>query len=263
MAEETRYFTNMGMQTISTANSNLDGTGTLSSAIITGAYNGTLIKTVTIKAQTDTSQGIVRLYAFDGTNTKLISEIEIPAVTKSTTDPAFEITIPVEYALKPNWSLKASTENADTFNVIAEGLDWSYYTGSVRPDSSRYTANTGMATISTANSNLDGSGSVVTVITAAACGTLIQSIQIKAQGNTTAGIIRLFLNDTTNTKLLREITVEATIKSASAHSFSKTINFEGQGLSLKTGWSLKASTQIGETFNIIAEGLDWTYPDLS
>ena len=64
MAEETQYVANTGMQTISTANSNLDGTGTLSSAILTGSANGTLIKTVTVKAQVTTTQGMVRLYIY-------------------------------------------------------------------------------------------------------------------------------------------------------------------------------------------------------
>src|SRR3990172_4619435 len=175
MAEETQYTANTGMQTISTENVNLDGSGTLSSAIVTGASNGTLIKTVTIKAQVNTTQGMVRLFIYDGTNTKLISEIEIPAVTKGANDPAFEITIPVDYALKSGWSLKASTENSESFNVIAEGLDWVYYTTSVRPESSKYTANTGMQTASTANTNLDGSGTLTSaIVTGASNGTQIQ-----------------------------------------------------------------------------------------
>jgi len=217
MAEETQYTANTGMQTISTANVNLDGTGTLSSAIVTGASNGTLIKTVTIKAQVNTTQGMVRLFIYDGTNTKLISEIEIPAVTKGANDPAFEITIPVDYALKSGWSLKASTENSESFNVIAEGLDWVYYTTSVRPESSKYTANTGMQTASTANTNLDGSGTLTSaIVTGASNGTQIQSVSVKAQVSTTAGMVRLFLYDGTNTKLLKEVPVPAVTKSATA-----------------------------------------------
>ena len=258
MAEETQYTANTGMQSISTANSNLDGTGTLSSAIITGASNGTLIKTVTVKASVNTTQGMVRLFVYDGTNTKLISEIEIPAVTKDAGSPAFEIKVPVDYALKSGWSLKASTENAETFNVIAEGLDWIYYTTSVRPESSKYTANTGMQTVSTANTNLDGSGTLSSaIVTGASNGTQIQSVTIKAQVTTTEGMVRLFLYDGTNTKLLTEVPVHAVTKSASAHSFSSRVDLN---FALKSGWSLKASTEKGESFNVIAEGLDWTYP---
>jgi hypothetical protein len=260
MAEETQFQANTGMQTISTANSNLDGTGTLSAAIITGASNGTLINTVTIKAQSNTSQGMVRLFIYDGTNTKLVAEIEIPAVTKSATDTSFELTMQTDFALKSGWSLKASTEVANTFNVIAEGLNWAYPIA-VRPESSRFTANTGMATISTANSNLDGTGTLGTVLTAASFGTTIQSVTVKSQANTTAGMVRLFLYDGTNTKLLTEIQVDATTKSTTAHSFSRKIDFSGKGFALASGWLLKASTENAETFNIIAEGLNWTYPD--
>lgn len=261
MAAETQYTANTGMQNIATANSNLDGSGTLSSAIITGAANGTLIKTVTIKATVNTTQGMVRLYLYDGTNTRLVSEVEIPAVTKSATDPAFGIRIPLDFALdKDTWSLKASTEKGESFNIIAEGLDWAYYTTSVRPESSKYTANTGFVQISTANTNLDGTGTLGTVISGVSNGTIIQNLTIKATGNTTAGMIRLFLYDGSNTRLLEEITVDATTQSATAHSFSKTIDFEGKGFVIKNGWSLKAATEKGETFNIIAEGLDLTYP---
>lgn len=262
MAEETQYTAQTGMQTISTANSNLDGNGTLSSAIITGASNGTLIKTVTVKATGNTSQGMVRLFIYNGDVNFLVSEIEIPAVTKSATDPAFEITVPLDYALESGWSLKASTEVGESFNVIAEALDWDYYSTSVRPESSNYTANTAFGVASAANSNLDGSGTLVSVITATAGkkGTVIQSVVIKSIVSTTAGMIRLFLYDGTNTKLLKEVTVEATTQSGTAHSFSKTVDFGGQGFVLEASWILKASTEKNETFNVIAEGLDYEYP---
>jgi len=165
MAAETQYTANTGMVTISTANSNLDGSGTLSSAIITGASNGTLIKTVTIKASGSTTQGMIRLFVYDGTNTKLITEIEVPAVVPSYEYPAFGINVPLDFSLKSGWSLKASTENAENFNVIAEAQDWAYYVSSVRSETTKYTAKNGLAAISTANTNLDGSGTMSTVLT--------------------------------------------------------------------------------------------------
>jgi len=269
MAEETQYTANTGVQPISVANSYLDGTnGTYSAAIITGASNGTIIKSITIKAIGDTSQGMVRLFIYDGSNNKLVSEIEIPAVTKSSTDPAFEITIPVDFALKSGWSLKASTELGNTFNIIAEGMDWAYY-GSVRPESSKYTANTGYNTITAANASLTGSGidtqTIWDIITAASNGTQIQSVTIKSQISTTDGMIRLFVNDgagdgTTHNFLLTEIPVTATTKSGTAHSFSARIDFGGKGFFLRSGWKLRATTEKTETFNVVAEGLNLTYP---
>ena len=260
MAAETQYTTNTGMQTISTANSNLDGTGTLSSAIVTGASNGTLIKTVTIKAQTNTTQGMVRLYVYDGSSlTRLLLEIQIPAVTKSSTDPAFEITVPLYYALESGWQLKASTEKAETFNVIAEGQNWAYYTTSVRSETTQYTANTSVVAVATANANLDGTGTLGTVLTASGNGTEIFSISIKATVTSSSGMVRIFLYDGSNTKLLKEVPVSAVTQSSTASTFYQKINFPN-GFALKSGWSIKASTQVAQNFNVLAEGVNLSYP---
>jgi hypothetical protein len=126
--ERAKYTASTGMVTISTANTNLDGTGTLGEVIRAGALaKGTLIKSVTIKSSTNVGQGMVRLFVFDGTNTKLIIEVEIaPETIKSGIAHSFVKTIPLNFVLKAGWSLKASTELANTFNVIAEGLDWVY-----------------------------------------------------------------------------------------------------------------------------------------
>lgn len=258
MAAETQYTANTGLVAISTANTNLDGTGTLGT-VLTAASNGTLVKSVTIKAQGNTTQGMVRLFVTGGGSTNLISEIEIPAVTKSSVDPSFEIHMPINYALKSGYVLKAATNNAETFNVIGEGLDWVYYTTSVRPESTKYTANTGMVQIATANSNLDGSGTLGSVLTAASNGTLIQTVQVKAIVNTTAGMVRLYIYNGTTNFLFTELRVSAVTKSATANSFSHPLFFIND-FALQSGYLLKASTQNAETFNVIAEGADWTYP---
>jgi hypothetical protein len=207
---------------------------------------------------------MVRLFAYDGTSTKMIAEVNIPAVTKSSVDPAFETTLPLNYVLKSGGKLKASTEKGETFNVIAEAFDWTYYTTSIRPESANYTANTAMATITTANTNLDGTGTINTnmweVVTAASSGTMIQSVIIKAQVSTTPGMVRLFLYDGTNTRLLTEIQVPSVTKSATAPSFEYELDFGGNDFALKSGYKLRATTENSETFNVIAECLDWTYP---
>lgn len=257
MAAETQYTANTGIQTISTANSNLDGTGTLSSAIITGSLYGTLIKTVRIKAQGNTTHGMVRLFVCQKSTTKLISEIEIPATTKSETDSTFEVVIPLFLTIQCNYVLKASTEKAESFNVIAEAQDWDYYTTSVRAETTTFAAINGIANLTTANSNLDGSGDVQTVITSSGCN--ICSITIQAIVSTTDGMVRLYLYDGTNTKLFMEIPVIATTKSSVAKAFNRRIVFDN-GFALKNGWSIKASTEKGEAIKVIADALNWTYP---
>jgi hypothetical protein len=260
MAAETQYTANTGLVTISTANTNLDGTGTMGT-VLTAAGNGTLIKSITVKAHGVTTQGMVRLFINNGTQTKLFREVLVPAVTPNATSKAFEAYLLISYALQAGDILYASTQNAEIFGITAEGMDFAYYSAFVRPESTKYFGNTGVATVSTANSNLDGTGTIATVLTAANSGTNIKSITVKAQGTTTPGMVRIFLQNSgaTVTELLTEIPVMAKIQTATAHTFAARINFGGNDFSLKSGYSILASTQNAETFNVIAEGLNW-YP---
>jgi len=123
--ESAKYTANIGSVLISTANSALDGSGTLGS-VITGASNGTLVKRITIKAITNTTHGMVRLFVSDGTKTRLIKEVDIPAVTKASVDRSFQFVFLLNFNLRSGYILKASTENAESFQVIAEGLNWTY-----------------------------------------------------------------------------------------------------------------------------------------
>jgi hypothetical protein len=118
----------IGMVAISTANTNRDGSGTLGS-VITGTTNGTHVSRITVQATASTTAGFVRLYIFDGGSvTELWKEIAITAATPSGTVAAFAYTLTLtgETALVlPNgYILKASTHNAEAFNVIAEGGDY-------------------------------------------------------------------------------------------------------------------------------------------
>jgi len=262
MAKQIQYTANTGIVTISTANSALDGTGSLGT-ILTAASQGTLVKKIFIKSQVSTTPGMIRIFVYGGSN-KLIDEIFVPVLTRSLRDPSFEAVLPINYFLQSGAILKATTEVGNQpFNIIAEGLDWDYY-GSIRPESTKYTANTGFATINSGNSNLDGTGNIGTdmwdVLTAASNGTVIQSITIKSQVSTTPGMIRLFIYNTSSNFLLTEIPVPYSTKSGTAHSFSHRIDFNGLDLALKSGYKLRATTQNSEAFNVIAEGLDWAYP---
>ena len=103
--------------------------------------------------------------------------------------------------------------------------------------------------VTTANTNRDGTGTITTVLTAGASGTRIDDIYMVATGTTTAGVIRLFVHDGTNARLLSETLVSAVTPSTTVQVWSNTLL--SQAIVLKTGYSLRASTQIGETFNII------------
>jgi hypothetical protein len=262
MAAETQYTANTGMVVISTANSNLDGTGTLGT-LLTAASNGTLVKRIIIKSTVSNTEGMIRVFIYDGTNTRLRQEIPVGATTKAATTPAFEYTWDCDIKLQAGDILKVSTEKAESFNIIAEGLNWAYYSTSVRPESTNFTANTGSAVISTANSNLDGTGTLGTILTAGTSiggwlGCRVENITIKALGTTTTGMVRLYVYDGTNSRLIKEVFIPSVTRSATETSFETQLSLGN--FQLQAGMALKASTQNAESFAIIVEGNDWKYP---
>lgn len=111
------------------------------------------------------------------------------------------------------------------------------------------TVQTAQAQISTANTNRNGTGTIGTVITGATNGTRVDDISIVATGTTTAGVVRLFISDGTNVRLWQEILVSAVTPSTTVQVWSYTLL--NQALILKSGWSLQASTNNAETFNVI------------
>lgn len=117
--------------------------------------------------------------------------------------------------------------------------------------------------VTTANTNRDGTGTIATIATAGASGSRIDTVVIKAVGTTTAGMIRLYLNDGTNSRLFDEIPVIAVTPSATIPAWEAVagnnapVSSGKYPLFIQTGWSLRASTQIGETFNVIPSGGDF------
>ena len=262
---ETQFTANTGIITISTANTNLDGSGTMG-LVLTAASNGTFIKSVIIKAQVTTSIGMIRLFVKNASNNhvNLLLEIKVPKVPKSGTVCSYQNVIPLNYTLLAGDMLYASTQNAEAFNIIAEGLNWTY-PQTPRSDATEYTANTGAETISTANSNLDGSGTIVQIFQAASStfnGCEVSSINIKGQQTVTAGMVRLYLKDGANTAVLfSEVAIPSTFQDGSSGTPSFSFEVINQGsLAIKPGLSIYASTQNAEAFSVIIEGNDWDYP---
>lgn len=116
----------------------------------------------------------------------------------------------------------------------------------------------GIATISAANTNLDGTGTIGTVLTGSTNGTRVHRTTVKAQVSTTAGMVRLYVADnagTPNVYLWREILVSAITKSATVAAFEYTLSLTGEtALILPNEYTLRASTEKAEAFNVIAEG---------
>lgn len=123
------------------------------------------------------------------------------------------------------------------------------------------TPKVGSGQVSTANTNRDGTGTIATIFTAGASGSRIDAINLKAVATTTAGMIRLFIHDGTNTRLLTEVPVVPLTPSATVPSWESQLNSNTMTqvlpIILPTGFSLRASTNNAETFNVIAVGGDF------
>ncbi len=248
---------NTGMVNIATANANLDGTGA-TALLLTGSANGTIINSIIIKATQATTQGMIRFFLNDSTGTQLLQEVLVPAMTPTAVEPSFETRISIELNLSTGTKLYVSTENAESFNIIAEGLDWVYPATPACCDHMKRYANNGLGLISTANPNLDGTGTIQDIITASLKGTTLDTIHIKGQASTSQGMIRLFItNGGGNYYLFTEIPIAASTQTAIVPStINRTVNYS---LIFKTGYILAVSTENADTFSIIMNGINWNY----
>lgn len=104
------------------------------------------------------------------------------------------------------------------------------------------------ATLDTANTARDGSGTLFTIATAPANGLLIHDIRINAISNTSAGMIRFFLSDGTTNFLILEHLVVSVTPSATVPAWQSF--FTDLNLVIQDGWSLKASTERAEVFRV-------------
>lgn len=116
-------------------------------------------------------------------------------------------------------------------------------------------------TISTANTARDGTGTLGTLITGAAGGTLVTRIIIIAAGTTTAGVVRLFKsNDSGSTKQLREeMIVTAITPSTTVPVWSgrfRVATLAEPIMLVGTTDILYVSTHNAETFNAFCQGGD-------
>jgi len=122
--------------------------------------------------------------------------------------------------------------------------------------SPQYTAipKVGIGKISVANTSLTGTGTLVNVVSAGTNGSRVDSVTVKATTTTTNDIVRLFLYDGSIYSLLTEILVSAITISSTIKSFETTITL---GIVIPSGYSLYASTHVGQSYNILSFGGDF------
>lgn len=117
-----------------------------------------------------------------------------------------------------------------------------------------------LSQVTAANTARDGTGTVVDLFTGGSSGSRIEHIEITAPGTVTAGVVRIFLYDGTNTRLLEEILVTATTPSTTVKVFRSSLSFASLAALLllpSNSWKLRGSTHNAETFNIIVTGGDF------
>lgn len=113
-----------------------------------------------------------------------------------------------------------------------------------------------IADISVANTNRDGTGTIVSGFTSGASGSRVDRLEFKAVGTTTAGMLRAFLKDGAGAwKLWREYPVDAITPSASTATF--TVRDDDIGEVLKTGVQLGFATHNAEAFTVHVMGGDF------
>jgi hypothetical protein len=109
---------------IATANTNRDGSGTVAT-LITGASTGTRIAEIVIKARVATTAGQVRVFLYDGTTHYAFDEIAVAAASVSASVQGTRVSTTYNNLILPSasWSVRVSTNNAESIDVTALGAD--------------------------------------------------------------------------------------------------------------------------------------------
>lgn len=117
----------VGVANISSASAIRTTTGVtgLTSLFVAGT-NGSRIDRIRVKATATTTNGMVRIWIYSGSgNAQLLFEIPVTALTPSATVASFDTYLNVDMENLPSgYTLYATTEKAEAFNVTAFGGDW-------------------------------------------------------------------------------------------------------------------------------------------
>lgn len=121
------------------------------------------------------------------------------------------------------------------------------------------TPRVGVANVSAANTNRDGSGTITALITGAAAGTKITSITAQAAVTSTAGMVRIFLTtDAGSTwRLFDELAIAAATVSASVKGTRISATYTDLVLP-DANHRLGCTTHNAESINVVALGGDLT-----
>lgn len=119
----------------------------------------------------------------------------------------------------------------------------------------------GFGSVSTANTNRDGTGTIVDILTGVAAGTRIERVVIQATGNPADSIVTLYLHDGTSYRLFDEVDIgdpAAASTTVAGYRYEKAY----RDLVLpSSSWKLAAAVTVSLTagaLNVFAFGSDLT-----
>jgi hypothetical protein len=113
-----------GLVQATVANTARDGTGTLVTVFTAGA-SGSLIECLLLCTPVAAAvQNVLRLFVHDGTNARLIKEIQIGANNASLGDSVYQDIVQMNLVLATGYSLRAAIDQASTLNIFAQGGDF-------------------------------------------------------------------------------------------------------------------------------------------
>lgn len=254
-----------GIVTINSANSNLNGSGLLGTVLV-GGQNGTIIKSIIIKSTNANNLGMIRLFVGKGGQNMLYREIPIPIYPNTPNTPTptpiwpmLEINLLGNLKLENGTVLLASTQNSETFNIIAEGMDLKYPTilPSVCCNFKEETILVGVGN-PTQNKLLNGTGNITPIFTSsiASNGSIINSITVSALQSTHSGMVRIFINNGVDYKLMMEVVIPETTQSSFQQSYKQELKMD---FALQAGFSLGATTENSDSFSIVVNATEWIY----
>ena len=112
---------------ISTANANLDGTGTITSLLTVGGTYGSVLNTIRINSYSAVPVGMIRIFVKSNVAMApwtLFKEVMVPETPNNDPPyPVFALSVDMNLSLENAWQVGVSTETATNFIITGFGYD--------------------------------------------------------------------------------------------------------------------------------------------
>jgi hypothetical protein len=119
------------------------------------------------------------------------------------------------------------------------------------------TARLGVASVSTANTAIDGTGTITDLITGVAAGTRVLEIAAQCSASSAAGLVNLFIYDGTTWTLFDQISISAATTSTTVKGNRNNATYVNLVLP-SASWKIGCTTTIAQATRVYAFGGDLT-----